>query len=457
MLKTVDLIKNMEEKYIPMLESVDIPDFTKCIAEFSGLGIKEVCDDRIKEYLQTWARNKYKFFELLGGKTKNDRVISYKKIRENLKTEIMSLAKDFPIYALWLAMFEEQRTNKIEARDIGYRDREIINKVFGGQFKLDGSTMTHFFKSKISAPDELVTKIAHIFENDMVEANYTISIDPVDIMTASENPYDWQSCYRLESCNSESHADGCMAALLDNASLITYVWKNEGKLDLYGKYELKNVRYKMMREWIAVSEKMTTVHFNDIYPGRNYDKSFYKILRNEVETLISNFKQIENRWKEILDDEVRTERDNYYGYSEFSHSMYVQSNSKAEDIVVYDVRYQCACGCSEYVNPSHCDDDDYSEYNGSGFRCGCFSERYWCDDADDWCDEDECDRDCDNCRWYIRQNPHCDLDDTEECDNIPSEYWDDANGVVRSCSENCEGCALWDAHHISEENNDEDE
>ena len=64
MLLTKNLIENVDEKYIPMLKEVNIPEFTKCIAEFSGLQITQVSDSQIKDYLLTWARNKYRFYKV---------------------------------------------------------------------------------------------------------------------------------------------------------------------------------------------------------------------------------------------------------------------------------------------------------------------------------------------------------------------------------------------------------
>lgn len=91
----------------------------------------------------------------------------------------------------------------------------------------------------MNAPDELITNVAAIFENQKVKATHTISIDPVDMMLASDNPYNWTSCYRLELERDDSHADGCLAAILDNSSLIAYVWNNEGKFELYENIILK--------------------------------------------------------------------------------------------------------------------------------------------------------------------------------------------------------------------------
>lgn len=61
MLKTVDLIKGIDEKYIPMLKMVNIPDFYKCMAQFSGLPMDSLDDRTMQIYLTTWAEHKYKF------------------------------------------------------------------------------------------------------------------------------------------------------------------------------------------------------------------------------------------------------------------------------------------------------------------------------------------------------------------------------------------------------------
>ena len=62
MLIKKELLENVEEQYRPMLKEVSIPDFTKCVAQFSGLHIQDVKDEVIQTYLLTWAKNKYRFF-----------------------------------------------------------------------------------------------------------------------------------------------------------------------------------------------------------------------------------------------------------------------------------------------------------------------------------------------------------------------------------------------------------
>ncbi|MGN0992952.1 MAG: hypothetical protein ACI4PE_03435 [Bacilli bacterium] len=458
MLKTCDLIDNMEgtesEKYISMLKEVNIPDFTKCIAQFSGLNISKIPDAVIKSYLITWATNKYNFYKMLGNKTRLDVAFEYNRQRQDIENEINDISKKFPIFALWLKGFTRQINNKIEAYKIGYEVRDAIKDLFP-QYRLDGSSITHFFKSCLNAPDELVTEIGKIFENQKVKANYTISIDPVDMMLASENPYDWTSCYRLELNRDDSHADGCLAAVLDNASLITYVWNNEGKFDLYDTYKFKNIRYKRMRQWIALSPNMTSIHFNCIYPGKDYDEDFEKELREIVEEVVAKCHNKENKWKKNWD--CNCYREHGYGYSEYSDErIWTLKDTKNEtEFTVFNEEILCPCGCGDFLPPTYPDDEAEADYNGEGFVAEHFNMRYWCDLADDYCREgctSCCECNCSDCGYWQDEHPQCDLDN-EECDNPSFRYIDD--GVMCSNYDHCKDCPRYKEEMEEEsENND---
>lgn len=272
MLLTKDLIKDVDnENQIEMLKKVNIPDFTKCIAQFSGLNIRCVSDDIIKRYLLTWAKNKERFFLMLGKQLKVDTPFNYSRTGNEEEEKIYQyneLKKKFPIYAFWLDEVEDLKKNKLgNFINLSYTMRNKLKQYFPF-LDTTNTKITHFFKSYLNAPEELVNGIAAIYENNEIEATHTISIDPVDMMLASDNPYGWESCYRLELNISSSHADGCLAAVLDNQSLITYIWNNEGKFILYNKYDFKSIRYKRMRQWIAISDKMHSIHFNTIYPRK---------------------------------------------------------------------------------------------------------------------------------------------------------------------------------------------
>ena len=456
MLKTQEILDklNIEEReqYKDMIAAVNIPDFYKCIAQLSGLQISKVNDNAIFSYLHTWCRNKYKYFKMLGNKTRLDQKFIYNRPLTDLSNQILELGKQYPAYYLWLKEFRGQKKNKIEI-DRWNNLYSYCKDIFP-QYNINGTTMTHFFKSKLNAPDELVTAIGRLFENDKVEATHTISIDPVDMMLASENPYDWNSCYRLELDNSSSHADGCLAAILDTNSLITYVWSSEGKYNMYDQFKFKNIRYYRMRQWIAIANDWGAIHFNAIYPGKDdYDSNFEKMFRDIVEKVVADYMGVTNTWRknDYICEEHQPEayyirsryiyscyRENYYGYGEY-HDDYIYINSqinpqkevlskeeydkleqdKDKKIFVYNEKILCPCGCeTELIGSDECgdcDEGDDWEYNGNGFVCSNFYEReqHWCDYKDDYC-EYECDGYCcEGCCYWEDAHPYCEVCDME--------------------------------------------
>lgn len=452
MLLRKDLLDGVEEKYIPMLKMVSIADFTKCVAQFSGLHIKNVKDDVIKEYLLTWAKNKYRFFRMLNNKLYLDTNIKYKEENCNVELEMRALMKEFPTYALWFNSFKHSETNKINTRDINWEIRSVIDDLFP-HYTLQGTSITHFFKNCLNAPDEIVTKIARIWENNEVEGIHTISIDPVDMMLASENPYNWQSCYRLAIDNDCSHADGCMAAVLDDSSLITYIWNREGEFSLYNTYNFKNIRYKRMREWISISPNQTAIHFNAIYPGKRYSEEFEKSLRKICE----NFVNKDAIWKKNDGWDTNCNRALCYGYGEFdSYKIYKIKDSEDEIWEVYNEQILCPCGCGHYLPGSDWDDDfEGYEYNGDGFIAENFYEKEqeeWCDYADDYVN---CDHECKDCPHWNRCHPVCELNTDERCENSDEAEddgkFDPFEDNIVHCGDHCKGCPLYKQHHPEEQ------
>lgn len=459
MLNKEELLKDVEEKYIPMLKEVNIPDFYKCIAQFSGLHINDVNDNVMEKYLLTWAKNKFRFYEILGNKLKIDIDIEYEDESEETTTKIRALEKDYPAFALWLEEFRHIENNKIRERETSWNIRDTIERLFPN-CRLEGCSLTHLFKSFLNAPDELVTKIGRVWENQTIKGKYTISIDPVDMMLASENPYDWVSCYRLELNNESSHADGCLAAILDNSSLITYVWTSEGKFSLYNKYSFKNIRYYRMRKWISISPSGNAIHFNATYPGKSYSKEFEKLLRTTVENIINK----ETIWQHNENYDTDCTRAYVYGYSEFSYyDIYKVKDSKAEQWEVYNEKILCPCGCGNYLVGSHDaenEDGDVYQYDGSGFLAENFYieelEEEWCDMADDYCHNGQ---DCDNCIYWNRCHAVCELDHDIECINGDDaenngNFNPDEDNIVH-CGEHCEECKFY-KEHCKEKNNDKE-
>ena len=491
MLKLEDILQEMNlierEQYRPMLSQINIADFYKCIAQFSGLHISKINDEVMYDYLYTWCVNKYKFFKMLGNKVRLDQPFEYNRPKTDLSNQIIELGKTYPAYYLWLKEFKNQEKNKIEVNrwwDIEKYCRELFP-----QFNIDGSTMTHFFKAKLNAPDELVTAIGRLFENDTIAATHTISIDPVDMMLASENPYDWNSCYRLELNRTDSHADGCLAAVLDMSSLITYVWSTEGQYDMYSSFKFKKIRYYRMRQWIAISDDWGGIHFNTIYPGKgDYDKKLEKLFREVVEKVVSKYIGVtKKKKKNDYYTEAKPEqeerwwypqhaylydcfREFYYGYNEYdSSNIYINSeinpsrdndtisraeleairNNDSKKIRVYNHKIMCPCGCGVELMGSDEVGEEEEEYgyNGEGFIAENFYEReqYWCDYKDDYCDC-ECNSDCcEGCPYWEDAHPYCEYAEGI-CPN-GQEAPDIYDGTAHPEDDYCSTCPHWKACH----------
>ena len=418
MLKTNEVLENFDlierDTYKDMIKAVNLPDFYKCIAQFAGLNISEVKDEMIVKYLKIWAKNKYKFFKMLGNKTQLDIPFTYDEMDDDRANKYFEIEKQFPVYALWLKGFHEQSSLKVSAYYLDWGVRASIEKYFPN-FNIEGTAITHFFKKYLQAPDELITAIGRIYENNRIEATFTMSIDPVDIMLASENPYNWCSCYRLETGDREgSHADGCMAAVLDSASIISYVWNNHGKFTLYNKFKFTDIRYKRMRMWLAFSSDLKAIHFNDIYPGRSdYKPEFHKQIRGLVEEVVAKHLGEENTWKSNPNrTRYDIERVNPYGYSEYDFERIymlksIYDTADGEIIKVFDEKIEDALGegflqgsypCGGDWNGDY-EDEDSIMYSGDGFLVRNYEKKHWCERGDCYCEymteDGECtDPDC---------------------------------------------------------------
>lgn len=456
MLNKKELVRKVDSHLGAMIELVNIPNFTKCIAQYAGLQIKEVPDTMIEEYLITWAENKHRFFNMLGNKLQMDITIDYQNPETGLDAEVKTLMKEYPAYAPWLNYFRGQKKNKVEdSYRLSWEAREFIETLFP-TLKIEGTTVTHLFASYLNAPDDLVTAIGRAFEGGVVKGTWTLSIDPVDMMLASENPYDWNSCYRLCADNEASHADGCLAAILDNSSLISYIWSSKGDMQLYS-HTLTDVRWKRIREWIAISPTMMSIHFNNIYPTKHsYGNDFEKQLRSYTEKIVSDYMGVRDSWKHN-DGSACCEREYYYGYGEFSEDyIWCHSDSeKNESWTVYNHSIICPCGCGRYVPGT--EDHEYSDYddiqyNGQGLIYENFEERSWCDYIDDYCSSacDRCEGNCRGCSAWDDAHPYCDIAEEggeghHECEN--PDYYYTNSGYMEACSGHCEGCPMWALHH----------
>ena len=456
MLAKKTLIDKLGQEYEPMINKISIPDFTKCIAQYSGLSMQYIKDEIIEDYLTKWATNKKYLFDLFGGELRADMPITYRDEQRDYKEQLLEIGRKHIVYYPWFDMFSNHCDNKIRYQNMGWNERSLLDTVFPG--KIEGTSITHFFKNKLNASDEIVTEIGRVFENAELNATYTLSIDPVDIMLSSENPYNWTSCYRLENFE-ESHADGCLAGVLDKSTVISYVWTDAGKFVLYNKYDFKNIRYKRLRITLAFNSTLNAIHFNNVYPWkRDCSNEFMKMIRNKVEAFICEKTGKEDVWRkyQFEDDLTPYRRHEEYGYSEYSgDNVYILKNEdEHKPFEIYNEEIICPCGCGQIYGGS--DEVEYMEFNGEGHICENWYEEScdeeWCDYAGEYV---ECDHDCENCRSYLWAHAHCEIDGEEHACS-ERDLWDaerdgdadfDSSSVIECNPEACANCPFYKLHH----------
>lgn len=436
MLKTVELVEKIGKEYEPMLKQINIPDFYKCIAQYAGIPIQELHDNIILEYLTLWAKNKLHIFNFFGKKTKVDMDISYEDQDRDYLGKLRTIGRKYPVYYTWLDNLGNTRKNVLEEKNIGWDLRRAIYECFP-DYKYNGETVTHFFKNKLNAPDSLVNELGGVYENEVIEGRFTLSIDPTDIMLSSENPYKWVSCYRLATDNEESHADGCLAGVLDSATIVTYIWTDEGKFTLYDLYKFKNIRYKRMRMTIATNKEFNAIHFNAIYPGKtSLAEDFVKLVRTKVEDYFAERKGQASKWIRNEIDMYNTNTDTnvkcnrvyeQYGYSEYSnYSVWkLKDQEHYSDITVYNAKILCPDDCGEYYRGSYYDESDGLYYNGEGH----VNENWYEEESDEvYCEVidsyEDCNGECSSCAIWNRAHAECEIDN-QPCSEDSNELEED--------------------------------
>ena len=118
----------------------------------------------------------------------------------------------------------------------------------------------------------------------------------------------------------------------------------------------------------------------------------------------------------------------------------------------------CPCGCGKFLHGSDEYDDDYDEgyqYNGEGFIAENFYDENkgeYCEYIDDYCQESGS---CNECYYWRKENPICELDYDTECtkaieENIVETYFDPTESNIVQCGGHCEDCMYYDLHKYKE-------
>lgn len=449
-MKKQDILSKIKEENLEMVRLVHLDNFIKCIGNLFGKSYKEIFEydtycDSIAYYLNNWAEQKRWLYDTLYNKSLTISTKFEEKLDvTNYRDQFMQLSEieENYLFRPYLAFL---------AGHVAYKDGQACNLYTSNSpafYSCDNYYLPQAFTDKINQekeikittvaskyfhlPQKLVDALGRILDNNKRKCTLTLSIDPVDILTCSVNPYNWTSCYSIAN-HCGSHADGALAAMVDSSSQVIYGWIDEGELELTKSCSLKNVKFKLFRSWLNLASDFKTLYVTTAYPYR--DTEHTKEIRLAVEDILDKYLNNTEKWHQFG---TVTKRVMNYGYDEFSRSGYSLHSSVDQWIEVYDTPLVCLDNVEEVFIGSDeeiYDDEAFDEY------CSTNSMVCWEDfeDEDGNHDEDAYYDACDAERDQLYQefiqscgnlNPKYGLQDRCEVYQFDSGY--DSNLVVRS-------------------------
>lgn len=239
---------------------------------------KELTNDVCKQYLRTWAKNKYAWYLALGRKLKIEIPIEFERGEQDWKQEINILSEVFPLYAYIIHDLSWRcfRDNRYDGGRIYDKDKRVKA----------GMNLTSFFA--LYNNDELNIEISKLYQNKG-QMNLCISIDPVDFLTTSINKSGWRSCHNFYD---GEWRQAPMAYMQDSTSAISYAYdKNIDYNEYRFKFTTNSKRWRQMIYWDARS---SMVVFSRQYPYSS-DNITFKV-RELLEAKLSKLYDCPNKW-----------------------------------------------------------------------------------------------------------------------------------------------------------------
>lgn len=286
-----------EEDIKKMISLVDLDVFCKIIQSrlvrekdgcFSGYekpkmsDVGQITHKWAEEYLQEWAKAKFRFYKLFGDKLSICEEFDNIPTTGELNNGINTLKTKFPLYApiiehISVSCFEK---NKMILGDYYYNFNEIKN--------VDKMTLTKFFS--LYGNEELNNEISKIYQNKG-KVKMEISINPIDYLTVSINNCSWKSCHNFLD---GAYANAGLAYMHDNYSLVSFAYNDYTKYSssqFYKSFEWNNKKWRQM---IYISDKNSGICFSRQYPS--YDDRFEEHIRQMIEDVWCKYFDVENKW-----------------------------------------------------------------------------------------------------------------------------------------------------------------
>lgn len=153
-------------------------------------------------------------------------------------------------------------------------------------------------KEKVKVMNSVDIEYSKLFENRQISGNLAMSIDPIDYLLMSTNKSGWHSCYAIskegQSRRFGEYVSGLFSYMCDPSTIVTYRHSDEMVEYKIGTSKFKEYS-KNWRQLIYLDTNSWGFACSRQYPFTDTDLA--KNMREFMEEVISEYLNIENKWK----------------------------------------------------------------------------------------------------------------------------------------------------------------
>ena len=301
------------EKMISLVNLETFSNMIKARCSMEGWPAKEVnekvTEDVIKNYLKTWAVNKYRFYKLFGDKLYIEEQVEVKKTQDTYREVVQNLRHKYPLYAGFL---DHVSISDIEKNAMSGYSNDLLFEDSRIKKKMKFTKVAALFND-----NDFNMDISKMYQDKNMKS-IRISIDPCDYLTVSVNKNGWRSCHNFFD---GEYRNAGLALLNDRTSLVAYSYSVED-------YKYKSYKFefswnsKNWRQMIYVSETNSSIIFSLPYP--NSSPELEDNVRRILEDRMSSYLDVPNIWRKTGTQsvaQIRIERSDYcYMYNDIGRN-----------------------------------------------------------------------------------------------------------------------------------------
>lgn len=265
--------------------------------------------------------------------------------------------------------------SNISMEDIANNSLSVSVTLFNKKYQR-GNKITSLLRDLVKREDRESFDIIYsrFLQSLSAKGLMSVSIDPIDFLTMSENKSNWSSCHNLQG----EYKAGVVSYMLDPHTTVSYVQNSElVEYRIAGGHKWNS---KKWRQIVFVDPEHSTFAQSRQYPSDNkgFNDGVYEILTTEVFP-DTDFKKLSSEEGTVgpsnsgwVLDEVEGGGEELH-YNDLIHysckrTFAFPKDMKFEDVpsIYVGAEVECICGCGEYVeacnrlhSPCHYDEDEY--------------------------------------------------------------------------------------------------